>query len=135
VNEQFFVNLSNATNATIADGQAVGTIIEHSGSPPAPRGNQSASGPSLSDSDPLALANAQGVLSAGFAASRSVPSEPVVTVPSGPSPHGVDSVGRPQTQPVLPGQTIPLRKGSPAAVVDRHTADSLFAIDDGATGF
>jgi hypothetical protein len=135
VNEQFFVNLSNATNATIADGQAVGTIIEQSGSPPAPRGNQSGSGPSLSDSDPLALANAEGALSADFVASRSAPSGPVATVPSGPTSHGVDSVGRPETQPVLPGQTIPLRKGNPAALVDRHTADSLFATDDGATGF
>jgi hypothetical protein len=135
VNEQFFVNLSNATNATIADGQAVGTIIEHSGSPPAPRGNQSASGPSLSDSDPLALAEAQGALYAGFVASRSAPSGPVGTVPSVPAPRGVDSVVRPETQLVLPGQTTPLRKGSPAALVDRHTADSLFATDDGVTRF
>jgi hypothetical protein len=135
VNEQFFVNLSNATNATIADGQAVGTILESSSGAPAPRGNQSASGPSLSGSDPLALANAQGAFSAGFVASRSAPSELVGTVPSGPAPHGVDSVGRPETQPVLPGQTTPLRKGSPAALVDRHTADSLFATDDGVTGF
>ena len=34
VNETFFVNLSNATNATIADGQGVGTIIDDDGRPP-----------------------------------------------------------------------------------------------------
>jgi hypothetical protein len=135
VNEQFFVNLISATSATIADGQAVGTILERSGSAPAPRGNRNASGPSDSRSDPLALAQAQGALYAGFVASRSAPSGPVATVPSGPASREVDSVGRPGTLPVLPGQTTPLRKGSPAVLVDRHTADSLFATDDGGTGF
>jgi hypothetical protein len=28
-NETFFVNLSGATNATIADGQGVGTIVDN----------------------------------------------------------------------------------------------------------
>jgi hypothetical protein len=134
-NEQFFVNLDNATNATIADGQAVGTILESGGGAPAPRGNRSASGSSDSQSAALALAHAQGALHASFVASRSAPGGPMATVPYGPAPHGVDSVGRAGMQPVLPGQTAPLRIGSHTALFDRHAADSLFATDDGVTGF
>lgn len=36
VPENFAVNLSNATNATIADPQGVGTIMDDDGAPPAP---------------------------------------------------------------------------------------------------
>jgi streptogramin lyase len=132
-NEQFFVNLSNATGATIADGQAVGTILESSGSAPAPRSSTPA--PSLAGSATPALANDQGTIAAGLVASLPAHRGQVVTVPYSPVSCGVDSVGRHGTPPLLSGPTTPLRKGTHAALADRHAADVLFATDEGETGF
>lgn len=42
-NEKFFVNLNNPTNATIGDGQAVGTIVDDDGSAAGPTPSPSAS--------------------------------------------------------------------------------------------
>jgi sugar lactone lactonase YvrE len=102
VNEQFFVNLSNATNATIADGQAVGTILDTDGGAPAPsRSSGSASAPSLSSSAASALANEPGPLVAGFVVSLPAHSATVATVQHGPpgSLLGHNAVA------VQPGQT------------------------------
>jgi hypothetical protein len=46
-NEQIFVNLNNPVNATIADSQAVGTIVESGSSAPAPGSSPSGPAPSL----------------------------------------------------------------------------------------
>jgi hypothetical protein len=71
VNEQFFVNLSNATNATIADSQAVCTILEKAGAAPAPRSSPHAPAPSHSTTTLSVLANDAGTLWAGWFASLS----------------------------------------------------------------
>jgi hypothetical protein len=133
-NEQFFVNLDSPTNATIADGQAVCTIIE-SGGAPAPRSSPSASASSLASNVTSALANDQGAIVAGFVASLPAHSGQVAAVQQVTANPAVDSVGRHGALTFLPGQTTPLRKGTPAILADRHTVDSLFATDDGETGF
>jgi hypothetical protein len=133
-NEQFFVNLSNATNATIADGQAVGTILESSGGAPAPRSNASGSGSSLASSTTPALANDQGTIVAGFVASLPAHSGQVATVQQGTATPAVESVGRHGAPALLPGQPTQFRKGIHAALVDRHMVDSLFANEEGGTG-
>jgi hypothetical protein len=43
-NESFFVNLTSATNATIADGQGIGTIVDDDGG----GGSGAGGGPSMS---------------------------------------------------------------------------------------
>jgi hypothetical protein len=133
-NEQFFVNLDSPTNATIADGQAVCTIIESSGAP-APRGNRSGSGPSLSGSATSALATDQDTIVAGLVASLPAHSGQVATMQQVTANLVPDSVGRHGSPPILSAQTTEFRKGSHAALTDRHAVDVLFATDDGVTGF
>jgi hypothetical protein len=133
-NEQFFVNLNNPVNATIADSQAVGTIVESGSAAPAPGSSPSAPAPGLASSDTSALANEQGVLVAGFVASQSAHSGQATTVQQGRTEAAVDSVGRHGSPPILSGQTVQLRKGIHAALADRHAVDDLFANDPGETG-
>jgi hypothetical protein len=133
-NEQFFVNLNNPVNATIADNQAVGTIVESGSAAPAPGSSPSAPAPSHSNSDTSALANDQGTLVASFVASRSAHSSQVVMVPYGTATAVFGSVGRHETLAFLSGQISPLRKSAHAVPFDRHAVDTLFANDAGETG-
>jgi hypothetical protein len=131
VNEQFFVNLNNPVNATIADNQAVGTILESGSSAPAPGSSPSAPAPSHSSSNTSALANDQSALVASFVASHSTHSGQMATVPYSSATPVVDSVGRHGTPTFVSGQTTPLRQGTRAALADRHAVDTLFANADG----
>jgi hypothetical protein len=134
-NEQFFVNLNNPVNATITDSQAVGTILESGSSAPAPGSSPSAPAPSHSSSDRSAQANDEGTIVASFVASLPAHSGQVATVHQGTATPVVESIGRYETLTIVSGQTTPLWTGSPAVLGDRHTVDTLFAIDNGDTGF
>jgi hypothetical protein len=134
-NEQFFVNLNHPVNATIADNQAVGTILESGSSAPAPGSSPSAPAPSHSSSDRSALANDQSALVASVVATQSSHSGQVVTMPYGTATPVVDSVGRHGTPTFVSGQTTLPWKGPHAALAQRHAVDTLFATDDGETGF
>ncbi len=68
VNETYFLNLSNATNATIADNQGVGTIIDDDGLP------------SLSVNDVTVIEGQSGTVNANFTVSLSAPSGQSVSV-------------------------------------------------------
>jgi hypothetical protein len=133
-NDQFFVNLNNAVNATIADGQAVGTILESGSSAPAPGSSPSAPAPSQSSSDRSALANDQDALVASVVASRSSPSSQVAMMPSGTVTPVVGTVGQRGTVTYLTAQTTPLWEDTHAVLTDRHAVDTLFATEDGETG-
>ena len=68
VNETYFLNLSNATNATIADNQGVGTIIDDDGLP------------SLSVNDVTVVEGQSGTVNANFTVSLSAPSGQSVSI-------------------------------------------------------
>ena len=68
VNETYFVNLSNPTNATIADSQGVGTIIDDDGVP------------SLSINDVTVTEGQSGTVNANFTVSLSASSGQPVSV-------------------------------------------------------
>ena len=68
VNETYFLNLSNATNATIADNQGVGTIIDDDGLP------------SLSVNDVTVTEGQSGTVNANFTVSLSAPSGQQVSI-------------------------------------------------------
>ena len=68
VNETYFVNLSNPTNATITDSQGVGTIIDDDGVP------------SLSVNDVTVTEGQSGTVNANFTVSLSAPSGQPVSV-------------------------------------------------------
>jgi hypothetical protein len=105
VNEQFFVNLSNATNATLADNQAVCTILEKAGAAPAPRSSPHTPVPSHSTSTTSVLANDSGTFSAGWFASLSARGGQAVTVRPGPA-EGPTGDGFPSNAVTFqPGQT------------------------------
>jgi hypothetical protein len=141
VNEQFFVNLSNAANATIADDQAVGTIVESTGSAAAPRSSTGGPAPSPSGSA-TALANDSGSPVASFFASLLAPSRPVAVVPLGTAQSGVDSVGRPvgghALNDGLVGGNVPivvnLGQSTDVAMTDGPAPGSLFADHEGEPG-
>jgi hypothetical protein len=133
-NEQFFVNLNNPVNATIADSQAVGTIVESGSSAPSPGSSPSAPASSHSSSDRSALASDQGALVTSFVASRSPHSGQVATMAYGTATTVVGSVGRHDMLTFLSGRTAPLRTGSHAVLSGRHAVDTLFANDAGETG-
>jgi hypothetical protein len=134
VNEQFFLNLSNATNATIADSQAVCTIVESGSAAPAPGNSPSAPAPSRSNSDRSAQVNDQGAIVAGFVASRSSHNSQVATMAYGTATPVVDSVGRHGTLTYLTGQSTLPQKGTHGNLTNRHAVVILFATDDGETG-
>jgi hypothetical protein len=100
-NEQFFVNLSNATNATVADGQAVATIIETSGAVPVPGSSPGGPAPGPSRSATAALVTDPGTLWAGWFASLSARSGQAQAVQPGPGGEG----SRSNAVTVQPGQT------------------------------
>jgi hypothetical protein len=99
-NEQFFVSLSNAVNATIADGQAVATIIETSGGVPVPGSSPGAATSGHSRGATSVLANDPGILWAGCFASLSARGGQAVAVQ--PGPGGAGSRSSPVT--LQPGQ-------------------------------
>ncbi len=68
VNETYFLNLSNATNATITDSQGVGTIIDDDGLP------------ELSVNDVTVTEGQSGTVNANFTVSLSAPSGQPVSV-------------------------------------------------------
>jgi len=68
-NETFFVNLSNATNATIADSQGEGTITDDDAPPP-----------TLTISDPTVVEGDSGSVTAQFILTLDAPSNETITV-------------------------------------------------------
>jgi hypothetical protein len=134
-NEQFFVNLNNAVNATISDSQAVGTILESGSAAPAPGNSPSAPASSHSSSDRSALANDEGALVAGFVASQSSHNSQVATMTYGTATPVVDSIGRHGTVTYLTGQSTTLWNATHGVLVDRHAVDTLFATDEAETWF
>ena len=100
-NETFFVNLSGATNATIADSQGVGTI------------NNDDSQPTISINDVTLTEGNSGTVAANFTVSLSNPSSQTITVnyvtangTTNPATAGSDYVGVSSTQLTFnPGDT------------------------------
>ena len=85
-NETFFVNLSNPTNATIADGQGVGTIIDDDPLP------------SLSINDVTVTEGNSGTTNATFTVTLSAASGQAVTVDYA-TADGTATAGPPTTRP------------------------------------
>ncbi len=94
-NEQFFVNLTNPTNATIGDNQAVGTINDDDGAP------------SLSIADLTVAEGNAGLTNATFTLTLSAASGQQVTVDyataNGTASAGTDYVARSGTAVFAPG--------------------------------
>jgi hypothetical protein len=129
--------------AVDGDRLAVGTIVDTDGGAAPSRSSASAAAPSPSSSAASVLANDPGTLVAGFVASLSAHSGPVATVPKGKATPAVDAVGRQVRVHALSNGlvggnepfVVNLRRASHAALADRYAVDTLFANDDGGTGF
>jgi glucose/arabinose dehydrogenase len=96
-NETFFVNLSNATNATIDDNQGVGTIVNDDAEP------------SISINNVTVTEGNSGTTTAGFTVSLSHASSQTITVnfatAAGTATAGVDYVSASGAVTFTPGQT------------------------------
>jgi hypothetical protein len=98
--ETFFVNLANAVNATIADGQGQGTIQNDDGMP------------ALTIDDVTVTEGDAGTTSATFTVTLSGPSQPAVTVDVG-TADGSATVLDSDYVPIAPPQTLTFNPGAP----------------------